>query len=123
MSEVLAVELPDDVARRAREIAAATNQSVEAVAVEWIRQAVEPAVESLPDAELLSLCDLMLEASRQDELSELLSRLRDGQLAEGEQTRLDQVMAEYRRGLVVKARAWKEAVARGLQLPLSGHAA
>ncbi len=123
MGEVLALELPDDVVRRAREIAAATHPSVEAVAVEWIRQAVEPAIESLPDAELLKLCNIMLEASPQDELTELLSRLRDGQLGESEQTRLDQLMATYRRGLVVKARAWREAVARGLQPPLSGHAA
>jgi hypothetical protein len=32
-------------------------------------------------------------------------------------------MADYRRGLVLKARAWKEAVARGLRPPPADHAA
>ena len=31
--------------------------------------------------------------------------------------RLDDLMADYRRGLVLKARAWKEAVTRGLRTP------
>jgi len=37
--------------------------------------------------------------------------------------RLDQLMVLYRRGLKLKARAWKEAVARGLRTPLADDAA
>ena len=40
MSELLTLELPDEIARRARELAAATNRQIEEAAVEWISQAV-----------------------------------------------------------------------------------
>jgi hypothetical protein len=33
------------------------------------------------------------------------------------QARLDDLMALYRRGLVLKARAWEETVTRGLRIP------
>ena len=124
MSELLTLELPDEIARRARELAAATNRRIEEAAVEWISQAVtEPSVESLPDAEVLALCDATLDDTQQDELAALLAHLRDGDLTETERPRLDELMKVYRRGLVLKARAWKEAVARRLRPPLDTHAA
>ena len=124
MSELLTLELPDEIARRARELAAATNRRMEDAVVEWISQAVtEPAIESLPNAEVLALCDAALDAAQQDQLSALLARLREGELSDADRPRLDQLMATYRRGLIAKARAWKEAVARGLRPPLDTNAA
>jgi hypothetical protein len=85
--------------------------------VDWPRRAVEePAVESLPDDALLALCDATFGAVDQDALTALLSGHRDP-------TRLDELMAAYRQGLVLKARALKEAVARGLRPPLADDAA
>jgi hypothetical protein len=116
MSEVVTLELPTDLVRRARALAAATNRRFEDVVAEWIGRVVdEPPVESLPDEQLIALCDARLPDAEQEELSELLARNKDGKLADADRGRLDQLMAAYRQGLVLKARAVKEAAARGLR--------
>jgi hypothetical protein len=51
----------------------------------------------------------------QEELSGLLADAREGELGDTGRSRLDEFMTIYRRGLVQKARAWREAVARGLR--------
>lgn len=61
--------------------------------------------------------------AEQDELTELLARNREGELAPADRPRLDELLAAYRRGLVVKGRALKEAVARGLTPRLGEDAA
>lgn len=122
MSESVTLELPAEVARRARDVAAATNRRVEDVVVGWIeRFAAEPPVEDLPDAEVLELSQSQMSDVDQSALSELLSR--QPELAEPERNRLEELLAVYRRGLVLKARAVKEAVARGLIAGLNGNAA
>jgi hypothetical protein len=124
MSELLTLELPDDLARRARALASATNRPLEAVVLDWISQAItEPQVETLPDASILALCDATLEHEQQEQLSDLLEHAREGKLTTDERERLDRLMENYRSGLKLKARAWKEAVARGLRSPLSDYAA
>lgn len=124
MSDVLTVELPDELARQVRAIAAATSRPVEDVVVECLGRAiVQPSVQSLSDEALLQLCDAQMDSAKQDQLSEFLARNREGQLEPDEQRVLDELMVDYRRGLVSKAQAWKEAVARGLKPPLSDDAA
>jgi len=124
MSELLTLELPDELAQRARELAGAMNCRIEDAAVEWISQAVfDPIVESLPDAEILAICDAELNTVQQADLTRLLTAQREGELSAAERPRIDQLMAAYRRGLVAKARAWKEAVARGIRNPIDSHAA
>jgi hypothetical protein len=118
MSDKVTIELPDELARRARAMAAAGHRRLEDAVVEWIRRAVsEPEVEALPDNEVLRLCDATLEPADQDELSGLLADSREGRLDAAGHARLDDLMALYRRGLVLKARAWREAVTRGLRTP------
>ncbi len=120
MSQRLTVELPDELAQRACALAGARNRRLEDAVVEWISEAVAaPEVETLPDDELLKHCDATMGADSQEELSALLSAAREGELAESSCARLDQLMAIYRSGLVQKARAWREAVARGLRPSLS----
>ena len=117
MSEVLTLELPDDLALQARAFAEATNRPLEKVVLDWITQAVaEPVVKSLPDDSILALRDATLEVAPQEELSELLERAREGELGVDERGRLDHSMVLYRQGLKLKARAWKEAVAPGSEL-------
>jgi len=124
MSEQLTLQIPEDLARRAQALAAATNRRLEDAVVDWINRAVsEPVVESLPDDQILLLCESSLEPSPQEELSQLLAMLREGGLGDADRQRLDQLMAAYRRGLVLKARALKEAVSRGLKPRLSDDAA
>jgi hypothetical protein len=122
MSETVTLEIPTELARQARALAAATNRRLEDAVVDWIGRAVEqPPVESLSDAQVLGLCDAALDAAQQDEFSTLLAGLREGPLLPAEHTRLEQLMATYRRGLVRKAQALKEAVARGLRPRLDAH--
>jgi hypothetical protein len=124
VSEVITLELPAELAREARALAAATNRRFEDAVVEWIERAVsDPPVESLPDTELLAACDSQLPDPLQGELTELLAKNREGDLAPADRTRLDELLTVYRRGLVLKARAMKEAVARGLKPRLGDHAA
>jgi hypothetical protein len=120
MSEMVTLQLPDNVLHSAQEVARRTHRRVEDVLVEWIDQAAaNTPVESLSDADILVLCDLQMTDADQEELHFLLARNRDDQLDETQCRRLDNLMAIYRRGLVRKARAWKEAVTRGLKPPLS----
>ena len=124
MSERITLELPTELVRRARELAAATNRAFDDAVADWIERAVaDPPVESLPDAELLALCDSQLSAAEQEELSELLALNRESKLGPADRPRLDRLLAAYRRGLVVKGRALKEAVSRGLTPGLDGNAA
>jgi hypothetical protein len=113
------LDIPDDLARRARAVAAATNRRLEDVVIEWLGRAADDGpVESLPDAELMALCDATLGPADQAELSGLLEDAREGDVSADRRARLEQLMAAYRRGLVLKARALREAVVRGLIPPL-----
>jgi hypothetical protein len=119
MGEKVTVELPEELARRARAAADRAQRRLEDVLVEWIDRAVaEPSVETLPDDQVLGLCDVQMEAGQQEELSNLLARNREGLLQSGERARLDDLMGVYRRGLVRKAQALRVAVARGLRPPV-----
>jgi hypothetical protein len=124
MSETVTLEVPDELARRVRALAIATHRRFEDVALEWLRRAVEEApVETLPDGELLVLCDATLDPADQEALSQLLAGHREGLLTDSEKASLDALMDTYRRGVVLTARAQQEAVARGLRPPLAEDAA
>jgi hypothetical protein len=120
MSEKVTVELPDELAQRARAIAARTERPVEDILVDWIRQGgARPVLELLSDEELLAVCDGEMDAAQQEELSDLLERAQEGAMPEAERRRLEELMQGYRAGLVRKAQALQLAVARGLRPRLS----
>jgi predicted transcriptional regulator len=120
MGERVTLELPTEVARRVKELAARTRRRPEDILVEWLdRAAAEFPVEALSDDEILSLCDAEMEVSDQAELSQLLVGNREGTLTEAERSRLDELMQRYRYGLVRKAQAWKVAIERGLRAALN----
>jgi hypothetical protein len=124
MSEMVTLEVPDELARRVRAMAAATRRRFEDVVLDGLRRALEePVVEDLPDGELLTLCDATLDPAEQESLSLLLDGNREGKLSASEKASLDILMETYRRGLVLKARALKAAVDRGLRPPLTEDAA
>ena len=123
MSEVITLRIPDRLARDARAVASYTHRQMEDVLLEWMaRAAANPPVDSLPDDQILLLCNLQMNPAQQSELSDLLVRNREAALTSTDQVRLDDLLNEYRHGLVRKAQALKVAVERGLQPPLS-HAA
>jgi hypothetical protein len=116
MSVRVTVEVPEYLAERARSEATRTRRRFEDVLVDWLdRVGSEPPVESLPDEELLALCDGQMEAGEQEELGDLLTRNREGLLQGEDRSRLGELMRVYRRGLVRKAQALKTAVERGLR--------
>lgn len=115
MSETITLQLPETLVQKAKEIAAFTHRRLEDVLLEWIdRASNELPVESLPDEQILSLCDLQMESQQQEVFSDLLARQQEGQLNDIENSQLDELMQVYRRGLVRKAKALKVAVERGL---------
>ena len=119
MAEIITLELPDSLAQQAKAIAALTHRRLEDVLVEWIDRAItDLPIESLPDAQVLALCDSQLSHEQQTTLSEFSSRNQEGELGEAETRQLDELMQVYRAGLVRKARALHVAVSRGLRLPL-----
>ncbi len=119
MSETVTLEIPEKVARRAREIAAHTQRRFEDVLVEWMDRVVdEPPVESLPNDQILALCDMQMSQEQQRELGDLLARNREGLLDDAGRAQLDGLMGIYRRGIVRKAQALKVAVERRLRPPL-----
>jgi hypothetical protein len=120
MAEIITLELPEALAQQAKEIAALTHRRVEEVLLEWLdRASADLPLESLPDEQILALCDLQMQPRQQDQLSDLLTRNQEGTLTGLEVSHLDELMQIYRRGLVRKARALKVAVERGLRPALS----
>jgi hypothetical protein len=120
MSEIVTLELSEEVARNAKSIAIRTHRRMEEVLVDWIDQvAAELPLEYLSDDQILALCDSQLDTTRQNELSNLLADQREGILSKHKQVRLDELMQMYRRDLVRKAQALKIAVERGLRPPLN----
>ncbi len=120
MTERVTLELPSELAERVRLVAARTQRRFEEVLVDWIdRGGSEPDINSLPDDELLALCESQMEADRQEQLDDLLDRNREGLLTEADRLNLDETMRNYRMRLVRKAQALNVAVARGLRHPLS----
>jgi hypothetical protein len=124
MSETVTLKVPDELARRVRALVTATQRRFEDVVLDWLHRAVEdPPVETLPDGEVLALCDATLDPGEQEALSLLLAGNREGTLSAMEKVTLDTLMATYRRGLLLKARALNLAVSRGLRPPLNDDAA
>jgi hypothetical protein len=119
MTATVTLALPDTVADRARAIAARTDRRIEDVLIEWLGlAAADVPVESLPDDQVLALRDSQMSDEQQEEMSRLLTGQRERTLSASDRTRLDDLLAMYRHGLIRKARALKVAVERGLQPPL-----
>ncbi len=120
MAEIVTLELSDTLAQQAKQIASLTHRRLEDVLIEWIDRAVtELPIESLPDEQILTLCDLQMEPEQQERLSDLLTWNQEEQLSQAELDQLDQIMKICRRGLVHKARALRVAVEKGLRPSLA----
>ncbi len=120
MAEMYTVELSEKVVYRAREVADRTQRRVEDVLAEWMEHFVDDMpVEMLVDDHVLQIATMQLPEDQQSELSDLLSKNREGELDDAGHKRLDELMAVYRLGLVRKAKAIKVAVERGLISPVS----
>ena len=116
MGHHVTLDLPPEVAERARAVAAQSHRRAEDVLLEWLgRAATDVPVDLLPDEQVLALRDQQMSEDQQRELGDLLARQREGSLDTLARHRLDELMDIYRRGMVQKAQALKVAVDRGLQ--------
>lgn len=121
MSTTLTIDLPDELAARAK-TAAGSKPLADAI-LDWITRGVEETpVERWSDADVTSTAAATWPSALQSELSGLLADQRESRLTPDGRARLAELMAEYRRGLLAKAKAVNEAVRRGL-LQAGGHAA
>jgi diphthamide synthase subunit DPH2 len=115
MQNTVTLELPENIRQTAEAVADQTHRRLEDVLVEWLNHsAADLPVELLPNDQVVRLAASSLDEALQIELSMLLARNREEQLAAHEQERLDGLMRRYRLGLVLKARATYIAVERGL---------
>ncbi|MBS1807992.1 MAG: hypothetical protein JST84_07355 [Acidobacteria bacterium] len=120
MSELVTLNLPDQVVRVAATIANRKRQALEEVLVEMLTTtAAETPIESLPDDEVLALSEMMMPKEQSDRLSELLAQQRENQLDGEDRKQLSQLMWFYEKGLLRKSQALREAVERGLREPLA----
>jgi hypothetical protein len=104
VSETVALELPEPLARSARAVAARTSRPFEEVLVEWLgRAAADLPVELLPDEQVLALRDLQMANGQQEELSRLLAERREQPLDSRGRERLDELLTAYRQGMMRKA--------------------
>jgi hypothetical protein len=119
VSRQVTIQVSDEVARHASQVAAQTSQRIEDVLAGWLQSAIsELPVENLPDDEVLALSELRLPPDQQAAMSDLLERNRENMLDNDERHRLDELMRTYEHGLLRKAQALRVAVQRGLREPL-----
>lgn len=112
----ITLELGGEVMARARRMAERSGRSLEDVLAEWLdRYASDLPVETLPDDEVLRLCDLEMNFIERQELSILLAHDRARELDDDERRRFDELIHLHRRVLVRKSRALKVAFERGLR--------
>jgi hypothetical protein len=127
MATRVVVTLPDDVYRRVEQLAQLTNRDVADLLADTITLSLSPldiftqsvqAVTSLSDEDVLALTELQMLPAQDRRLSALLQKQQAQALSDPERTELLALMQVYQEGLLRKAQALREAVRRGLRMPL-----
>jgi hypothetical protein len=114
MGERVTLDLPNELARNAREVAERTNYRVEEALSERLGRAfTEIPIEGPSDEQVLVLADAQMSDEQQAELSDLVARQREESLDNPDRARLDELMSVYRRGILRKAQALQVAIAPG----------
>lgn len=121
MSTLLTIDLPDELAAKAK--SAAGSKPLADAVLDWIARGVEEtSAERMTDEDVQRAAAAVMPTALQTELHALLADQRESRLSAEGRERLGDLMAEYRRGLLAKAKAVNEAVRRGLR-SAGGHAA
>ncbi|HUN09502.1 MAG TPA: hypothetical protein PLQ56_23055 [Aggregatilineales bacterium] len=117
---MLTIQIPEAIEQEARQIAKRTQRPIEVIITQLLELGItEAPVSSLSDSRVLELCDQMMPADQQAEMSRLLDRNQNGEITSAELFQLDELLNTYQKGTLRKAEAWKVAVARGLRSPVS----
>lgn len=119
MSELVTLNVPDQIVRVATSIAKRKRRAMEEVLLEMLtRRASEPTVENLSDEEVLALSEMTMPKEQEERLGELLAQQRENQIDAEGRKELAQLMWLYKQGMLQKSQALREAVERGLREPL-----
>ncbi|HUY79050.1 MAG TPA: hypothetical protein VMV29_19910 [Ktedonobacterales bacterium] len=119
MGDTVTLELPKDIAESARAFAAESHRPLEDVLVEWLSIiANDIPVHLLPDEQVLALRDMQMDATQQEEMSDLLAAQGDGTIDDAGRKRLKELLKIYGNGMIRKSTALQVAIERGLQPPL-----
>ena len=120
MAQSISLDIPDSIVQQAQQLASQTHQRLEDILLEWLTHSfTEHPVETLPDSQILALCNMQLDEQQQETLNILTEKQREEEITSAESQELKFLMRLYRRGLLRKAKALKVAVERGLIPPLS----
>ncbi len=120
MAKSISLNIPDSIVQQAQQIASQSHQRLEDILLEWLTHSfTEHPIETLPDSQILALCDMQLDEQQQETLNTLTEKQREDEITPAETQELQFLMGLYRRGLLRKAKAFKIAVERGLIPPLS----
>lgn len=131
--ETITLTLPKSLFAWASRVAKVTNQSVEAVVMDYVENSLPP-LDDIPPEEIENLVELSLmddaalwrasevqmPIAHQKSLSELLESQNERPLTKAEQTHLHALMQEYGQLMVQKAHAWLLLARRGYQVPVQG---
>jgi predicted DNA-binding protein len=124
MSTQVTISLPDETYQRAKYLATLTGRDITEVLAETIQLSLEPlgtahatgpAVAELADAEVLEIADSHMDPNQAERLSTLLASQQAGTLTHEGREDLTVLFQVYQEGMLRKARALHEAVARGLR--------
>lgn len=119
MTESVTLQIPANLAQKAKELAQKQQQSFEDTLIDLISQGVAASpLTLLSDKKLLEVCALQMDNQQQDNLYELLAKQKENTLGSVETEELERLMQIYRHGMVQKARAIRLAVERGIMQPL-----
>jgi hypothetical protein len=119
MSELVTLNVPEQIVRVATSIANRKQRAMEEVLLDMLTtRASEPPVENLSDEEVLALSEMMMPKEQNERLGELLALQRENQIDAEGRKELAQLMWLYKQGMLQKSQALREAVERGLREPL-----
>ncbi|MGB3572897.1 MAG: hypothetical protein WBG63_19285 [Phormidesmis sp.] len=120
MAQSISLDIPDSIIQQAQQLATQNQQRLEDVLLEWLTHSfTEHPIETLPDSQILALCNMQLDKQQQETLNTLTEKQREDSLTPADSQELQFLLGLYRRGLLRKAKALKVAVERGLLPPLS----
>jgi len=125
MSAQITLNLPDELYRRAQQLAARSGREVADILTATLAATLpnaisEPpkAVADLSDAQVLDLSESQMNERLETRMSALLERQQANALDEAEAFELSLLLYRYQEGALRKAEALAEAVRRGLRPPL-----
>ena len=120
MAQSISLDIPDSIVQQAQVQASQNQQRLEDILLEWLtHRFTEHPVETLPDSQVIALCNMQLDEQQQGKLDTLLDKQCEDELTPADSQELQFLMKLYRRGLLRKAKALKVAIERGLANPLN----